>query len=226
MIQARQGAMKTRHCSTIQRALVLTIGPEIESHGATVLSDGVATLQQAIPNTDAYSMNDLESRGVRKPGLDEDIYLVAHGDDPGFNGKVGFGDKSPANVAKILKEVLKNYGKNGADKFRGRIILEGCHTGVRRYKGDRIIGGSFLDDLLEIMRGDKFFKKALDDRATVAGYLGSAFSTQAAGQVFGSVSVESGPERRELSKKLGRKVTEDVSLSGDEAVVERRWKQH
>lgn len=171
-------------------------------------------------------MEDLKNAGVRKPGLDEDIYLVAHGDDPGFDGRVGFGDRSPANVAKILKELLKSYGKNGSDKFRGRIILEGCHTGVRRYEGDRITGGSFLDDLLEIMRGDKFFKKALDERATVAGYLGSAFSTQSPGDVFGSVSVESGPERRELSRRLGRRLTDRDSISGDDAVVERRWRQH
>lgn len=67
--------MKPAQSSTIQRALVLTIGPEIESHGPDVLRDGVATLQQAISNTDAYSMKDPKSAGIRKPGLDEDIIL-------------------------------------------------------------------------------------------------------------------------------------------------------
>lgn len=71
-----------------------------------------------------------------------------------------------------------------------------------------------------------FSRKALDDRATVAGYLGSAFSTQARGDVFGSVSVESRPERRELFRRLGRRLTERDSISGDEAVVGKRWKQH
>lgn len=62
-------------------------------------------------------------------------------------------------MAKILKEVLKPYGKNGSDKFRGRIILEGGHTGVRRLRRRSHHRWSFLDDLLEIMRGDKFFKE-------------------------------------------------------------------
>ncbi len=134
------------------------------------------------------------------------------------------GGKSAQQIANYLKKILKGFGKGRKGKFQGSIVLEGCHTAVRVYRDDRAIGGSLLDSLLAIMQNDKFFKTALDDTVTVAGYRGSSFSADARGK-YGNATIESPVERRDYNATHEESVHGEMELvTAEDAAVERRWK--
>ena len=220
----------------LQRAVIVTVGPEIESHGPTVLADAVNKLVGLAPGNIAVSHADLmnDSLPDDRPRFDEDLYLLAHGDDPrGAGRRLTFGEQDPAQLAGILRQLLRHFGPR-SQRYEGRIILEGCHAAVRRYDGQKITGTSYLEDLLAKMRTIKFFKGALESEVVVAGYLGSAFTDQVPGDVYGNVSIESHAERRGVRVPIDkhdpnsglRPARELDTIGGIEAVVERRWGQH
>jgi hypothetical protein len=210
----------------VQPAFIATIGPEVETHGETTLADTVTDLQTAFTGSQSVSLADIEQNRFDSPREDDIIYLVAHGDDPGHSAvaRPDLGGKSAQQIANYLKKILKGFGKGKKGKFQGSIVLEGCHTAVRVYRDDKVIGDSLLDSLLAIMQKDKFFKDALDDTVTVAGYRGSSFSANVRGK-YGDATIESPIERRDYNKTHEESVHGEMDLvTGEDAAVERRWK--
>ena len=207
-------------------AFIATIGPEVETHGETTLADTVTDLQTAFAGSQSVSLEDIEQNRFDSPKEDDIIYLVAHGDDPGHSAvaRPDLGGKSAQQIATYLKKILKGFGKGKKGKFQGSIVLEGCHTAVRVYRDDRAIGGSLLDSLLAIMQNDKFFKTALDDTVTVAGYR-EALSRPA----LGASTVMPRSKARSSVATTTRPMRESVHgendlVTGEDAAVERRWK--
>lgn len=207
-------------------AYIATIGPEIVSHGPTVLADEVKALKGRYATHTTVSFADAE-RGEFPPADAEDvIYLVAHGEDPGLEAvkTPQMGEKNGAAIAAILRKILRNFGKKD-QVFRGAVVLEGCHTGVRLYRGSQVTGSSLLDDVQAAVNEEKFFKTALDSTVTVAGYLGSNF-TDRNGSIYNSATIESPPERVLHNRIYRDNVVRDgnTRVTGEEAVVERRWR--
>lgn len=125
---------------------------------------------------------------------DTSIYLVAHGNDTSITSEVKFGDKTPKEVCEIVRDIFKEA--KSLDEFKGKIILEGCHTAepvptpkpqlkecgrfTKKILSEtcKIEKSSFLANFLEEF---KEFAKSNTTSAnilsevTVGGYLGAAY---------------------------------------------------
>lgn len=129
--------------------------------------------------------------------FDTTIYLVAHGDDPTICSTAKLGDKSPKEVMGLLSKIFKDSNLEIAE-FRGKIVLEGCHTAepildkesrkkhreIMDLKGEgkksfnvlrqkcKIEGSSFLAQFLDLLQ--EKYKNKIFPEVKIGGYLGAA----------------------------------------------------
>jgi hypothetical protein len=201
--------------------VVITVGPELPQHGDSVLKDGVNNITKKYGAENAQTASLADGGPLPRPGPHDTVYLVGHGEDPGHPdvGSPDLGGKNAKQITDVLKQTLKGYGQD--EQFKGNIVLEGCHTAVPSYKGNKVTGPSLLDNVQhEMMNGphNKFFKKALAPEATIAGYHGPSFDDPG-DATYGKASVESPAVRQRLGVK------ENEMLHGEDAVEKRRWRQ-
>ncbi len=126
--------------------------------------------------------------------FDTSIYLVAHGDDPTIVSEVRLGDKSPKQVADIVHRIFQATTLDNGG-FKGKIILEGCHTSEPIIDSDskkkhaemvklkdegkhifnslirscKMAGKSFLAEFIECVKKEPKFSPEV----IIGGYLGS-----------------------------------------------------
>lgn len=205
------------------RAYIVIVGPEIESHGPTVLQDGANSLASKFDRSVIVNYKDALSGKFPVAHPTDIIYLVAHGDDPNMEvargSSPGFGDQDAAKLARTLKNILGTLRKQG--KFKGTNVLEGCHSAVPEYSGMKVTGPSMLGKLQEVLREQvKTFSKLIEDEAELSGYLGPSFDDTDNKSVYSSADVESPSLRKELG--VGAKKI----LHGEESVDTRRWRTH
>ena len=130
------------------------------------------------------------------------IYLIAHGDDVSHPNcrAPAFGDKSPNQVAVIIREILRDGGFGADNPFMGKIIIEGCHSAEpfpsraskermaqyaaegfdinvalkkEAFEKNEVDGPSFLFLLKERLRGN--FRRLFAPEVKIGGYLGAAY---------------------------------------------------
>ena len=226
MTRAQATSASLQRAQAPRSAYIVTVGPEIISHGATVLADEVRSLEGRFPAHTTVSFADMKRSEFPEAGEEDIIYLVAHGEDPGQEAveTPQMGDKTGAAIAGILRKILSNFGKKERI-FKGAIVLEGCHTAVRLYRGSKVTGTSLLDDVQAAMGQEKFFKTALDTTVTIAGYLGSNF-TNVNTSIYNSSALESPAERLYHNQIYRDNVVknENTLVVGEESVIERRWR--
>lgn len=216
----------------IQRAFIAVIGPEIPE-GSTTLQEGAEKLKELHNEITYYDLKQIENKHFRSPSFDEDIYLIAHGDNPALTRtkEAALGGQNGASLAKIVKIILQKFVKDSnGEKFKGRIILEGCHTAepILDEEKKKSIGGAMLYDLQENMSQNKFFDKNLAPEAKLGGYLGQAFSSGNYSNGYGTANTE---HPLTIKFQKGRKYNGEIgsdgsiSYSNDESYLESRWKK-
>lgn len=224
--RSRGASASLQRAQPTRSAYIVTVGPEIVSHGATVLAEEVQALEARFPTHTTVSFTEMKRGEFPEARENDIIYLVAHGEDPGLKAvdRPQMGEKTGAAIAAILRKILRTFGKKERI-FKGAIVLEGCHTAVRLYRGSKVTGSSLLDDVQAAMGEGKFFKTALDTTVTIAGYLGSNF-THLNSSIYNSSAIES-PVERLFHNQIYRDNQvrdENTLVVGDESVIERRWR--
>jgi hypothetical protein len=143
--------------------------------------------------------------------FDTTIYLVAHGDDPTICSVAKLGDKKPKEVVGLLTDIFKEADLEIAE-FKGKIILEGCHTAepiidkksrekhsaIMNQKGEgkksfnalrqtcKIEGSSFLAQFLDLLQ--EKYKNKIPPEIRVGGYLGAALEADYSISGYGKAS--------------------------------------
>jgi hypothetical protein len=215
----------------LQRTLVLEVGEEANP-GETTISASADLIQSLDDEELGHEVERLERvrkspRSLRTPAPDEDIYLVAHGDDPGHPEvvKPNLGDFDAAGVVKLLETLLKPLTK----PYTGTIYLSGCHTAARLYGEEGVRGGSLLDEVTLGLQKTKWAKKRLAPEVQIVGYPGQLMDKKGSA---GVVSIESPYERAEHRRRGGDEPTshpEDaapfIPTEAEDSWVRRRWGQ-
>lgn len=173
----------------MKSAYIQIIGDEYPK-GTTTLVDGVKTIKKTGGFEIIENPKDIK--------FDTTIYLVAHGDDPTVCAEVGFGGKTPNQVLETFDKIFNQTALGKKDMFKGKIILEGCHSAEpvldkkSREKHKEMVnlksgGGhifksllgsceaeknSFLAEFLKIFK--EKYKAKVAPEVVVGGYLGAA----------------------------------------------------
>lgn len=218
--------------NVLQAVFIAITGPEVPAE-STTLEEGAQTLMERYGTDTYYTSEDIENDSFEAPVNDDDIYLIAHGDNPAISltQEAALGEKNGAQVKNTVKAILKKFTTaNKGEQFTGRIILEGCHSAepVIDESRKKAKKGSLLYDLQTAMLNDNFFAKSLAPEARIGGYLGQAFSSGEYTKGYGTANTEH-PLTIGFQNRRGIRGTKssDGSLSYDEeeSFLESRWKQ-
>ena len=161
---------------------------------------------------------------LRTPAPDEDIYFVAHGDDPGHPevARPNLGEFDAVGIVRLLERVLKPL----KEPYKGTIYLSGCYTSARLHGEEGIRGRSLLDEVALGLQDSKWAKKRLAPEVQLVGYPGPEMQSAS-----GAVAIESPYERHEYRKLRGRGKTKQsaegpfIETKTEDSLVRRRWGQ-
>ncbi|MFJ4190987.1 hypothetical protein [Kitasatospora sp. NPDC089509] len=226
----------------VQRSLTFVVGPETEDNPHT-LSDSAAETVARNQRLDAaakqhgphdhYTQDDLDGGRHRRPGPTEDLYFIAHGDDP--HGRAPrFGDRQAPALARDLKKILAAFSQG--DQYRGNVHLLGCHTATRRYgpvesgeSGEEALtGGSFLDTLLDHLKKQNWAKEKIAPEVQFIGYPGTLQDSPASNSA-GSVAIDSPFEIEEFLRGHDGAVERGkgapyLPATAEDAEIRTRWR--
>lgn len=216
----------------IQGEFIAVIGPEASEY-PNALQDGAETLKEIFNEDEYYNEDDIDDGNFRSPLQDETIYLIAHGDNPGVSltKEAALGGKGGATVKNIVKKILQKFTKESpGEQFKGKIILEGCHTAEPVVDDEgSAVKGSMLYDFQEAMFNDNYFKKNLAPEVMIGGYLGQAFSSGDYSTGYGTANTEH-PLTKKFQKSrsvYGEKGNDSsISYTNEESFLESRWRQN
>ena len=225
-VQQKQGWAN----STLQGAFIAIIGPEHPA-GSTTLRDAAERLREHYVEEQYYTSDDMNENRFRAIRSDENIYLIAHGDDPAHpeTRVAAMGGKGGNAVRNVVKKILSKM-TNG-NQYTGKIILEGCHTAEPVLNAEsRAKRTSLLYDFQQAMNEDKFFRAKMHPTARIGGYLGASYTSGDYSLGYGTASTE---HPKTLGFQRGRGIPgvkegaggKGYKYENDESFLESLWRQ-